>query len=119
MRQILKKISCKYITEEFTTQLGSYHTFISIIKFYKLTLSKTRRIVNIINNVFLKTALALHYNYRSLEKLKLCWKCSQQLLFQVKNLVQNVGSRLFWPALSYELYIWILYKTKQNPQPLT
>ena len=50
---VSSKISCAYVTEELTTQLLSYYTFISFFKFYKLTLSKTRQTVNIINN-FLK-----------------------------------------------------------------
>ena len=38
---VSSKISCAYVTEEFTTQLLSYYTFISFI-------------VNIINNFFKK-----------------------------------------------------------------
>ena len=51
LRQVLTKISCAYTTEEFPTQLFSYHPVIIFIKFYKLTLSETSRTVNI-NNAF-------------------------------------------------------------------
>ena len=61
-------------------------------------------------------SLKTNYNDRSLEKSNLCCRYSQQLLLHVKSLVENVGRRLFRPVLTHELYIWILFKRKQNPQ---